>query len=123
MLLTLHISAAVWALIIGTYQLMTHKGTKRHKFVGRSWMMAMVVVAISSFGLSGFTPIFGQYSLFHVLSVWILVCIVASIYFARKGNIKRHKSFTTGAFFGLIGAGLGTLAPGRLIHEWLFGLF
>jgi|TARA_R110000764_G_scaffold107248_2_gene193080 uncharacterized membrane protein len=44
-------------------------------------------------------------------------------FFARKGNIKRHKIFTTGAFFGLIGAGLGTLAPGRLIHEWLFGLF
>jgi uncharacterized membrane protein len=76
-----------------------------------------------SFGLSGFTPIFGQYCLFHVLSVWILICIVATIYFARKENIKRHKIFTTGAFFGLTGAGLGTLAPRCLIHEWLFGLF
>lgn len=51
MLLTLHISAAVWTLIIGTYQLMTHKGTKRHKFVDWSWMVAMLIVAISPFGL------------------------------------------------------------------------
>lgn len=123
MLLTLHISAAIWAVITGTIQLTSRKGTTQHKFIGRSWMLAMVIVAVSSFGITGFTPIIGSFSIIHLLSIWVLICVAASIYFARTGNIKRHKGFAKGAFFGLIGAGIGTLAPGRLIHEWLFGLF
>ena len=123
MLLTLHISAAIWALVTGTIQLMARKGTVQHKFIGHSWMLAMVIVAVSSFGIREFTPVIGPFSLIHLLSIWVLICVAASIYFARVGNIKRHKRFAKGAFFGLVGAGIGALAPGRLIHEWLFGFF
>lgn len=123
MLLALHVFAAIWALITGTIQLIAHKGTVQHKFIGHSWMLAMVIVAVSSFGIRGFTPIVGTLSIIHFLSIWVLICVAASIYFARIGNIKRHKGFAKGAFFGLIGAGIGTLAPGRLMNEWLLGLF
>lgn len=123
MLLSLHISAAIWALITGTYQLIAPKGSKPHKFIGWSWMIAMVITSLSSFGLHGFSTIIGPFSIIHLLSFWVLICVVASIYFARISNIKRHKGFTKGAFFGLVGAGIATLAPGRLINEWLVGLF
>ncbi|MEP0072593.1 MAG: DUF2306 domain-containing protein [Marinomonas sp.] len=123
MLLTLHISAAIWAIITGTIQLTARKGTVQHKFIGYSWMLAMVIVAVSSFGISGFSPIVGPFSAIHFLSVWVLICVAASVYFARLGNIKRHKRFAKGAFFGLLGAGVGAFAPGRLMNEWLFSLF
>lgn len=122
MILTLHIFAAIWALVIGAIQLMASKGTKQHKFIGRTWMIAMAITAMSSFWLRGFEPIIGSFSLIHLLSFWVLICVAASIYFARIGNINRHKGFAKGAYFGLIGAGIGTLAPGRMMNEWLFTL-
>ncbi|WOD06255.1 DUF2306 domain-containing protein [Marinomonas sp. GJ51-6] len=123
MLLTLHISAAIWAIITGTIQLTARKGTAQHKFIGHSWMLVMVIVAVSSFGIREFAPIIGPFSVIHLLSLWILICVAASIYFARLGKIQRHKGFAKGAFFGLVGAGIGALAPGRLMNEWLLGLF
>lgn len=61
MALTIHLTAAVWALLAGISQLYALKGTRVHKIVGWSWMTTMVA------------------------------------------------------------AGIGTLAPGRLIHQWVFG--
>lgn len=117
----IHLSAAVWALLAGTSQLLGQKGTPLHRAVGWSWMIAMVVVAVSSFWLTGLMDVLWGYSPIHLLSIWTLICVVASIAAARKGNIRRHKAFAAGAFFGVVGAAIGTLMPGRLIHEWIFG--
>lgn len=121
MALTIHLAAALWTLLAGGGQLVARKGTHIHKVIGWSWMIAMIVVAISSFWLTGFMDLFLGYSPIHLLSIWILVCVAVSVYSARTGNIKRHRAFAIGAFCGVIGAGLGTLAPERLIHLWLFG--
>lgn len=120
MAITIHLTAAIWALLAGINQLFSLKGSKSHKVVGWSWMAAMVVVAVSSFWLTGFMDLLWGYSPIHILSIWILVCVAVSIYSARIGNIKRHRAFSLGAFYGVIGAGIGTLAPDRLIHQWLF---
>ncbi len=84
-------------------------------------MIAMIIVAISSFWLTGFMNLLWGYSPIHLLSIWVLVCVMVSITSARSGNIKRHKAFAAGAFYGVIGAAIGTLMPGRLIHQWVFG--
>ena len=121
MALTIHLTAALWALLAGISQLSTPKGTRFHKMVGWSWMAAMVIVAVSSFWLTGFMDLFWGYSPIHLLSVWILVCVAVSLHSAKTNNIKRHKAFAIGAFYGVVGAGIGALAPGRVIHQWLFG--
>lgn len=118
---SVHLIAALWALLAGISQLYMRKGTRVHRVVGWSWMTAMVVVAISSFWLTGFMNLFWGYSFIHLLSIWILVCVTVSLYAVRTGNIKRHRGFAVGAFYGVIGAGIGALAPGRLMHQWLFG--
>lgn len=102
-------------------QLIAKKGTRSHRIIGWFWMTAMVVVAVSSFWLTGFMDLLWGYSPVHLLSIWTLVCVVVSLYAARTGNISRHRAFAVGAFYGVIGAGLGTLAPGRTIHQWVFG--
>jgi len=80
----------------------------------------MLIVAFSSFGLRSLSDSFGGYSLIHVLSVWIIVSVSAAVWAARQGKVTMHKRFATGALFGLIGAGIGTLLPGRLIHQLIF---
>lgn len=120
MALSIHVAAALWALMAGGGQLLAPKGTRLHKIVGWSWMIAMVLVAISSFWLKGLMDVVWGYSPIHLLSIWILICVAVSIYSARTHNIKRHKAFAKGAFYGVLGAGIGALAPGRLIHQWLF---
>lgn len=121
MAVTIHLIAALWALLAGFSQLITTRGTKRHKLVGWSWMVSMVIVAVSSFWLTGFMDLLWGFSPIHLLSIWVLVCVVVSFYSAQTGNIRRHRRFAIGAFYGVVGAAIGTLAPGRLIHQWFFG--
>lgn len=121
MAITIHIVSAIGALLSGLVQLSLPKGTKFHKLLGWFWMCAMVTAAFSSFWITGLMGIFWGYSPIHLLSMWTLFCVGASIYFVRVGNISRHRNFAVGAFFGVVGAGIGALLPGRLISQWLFG--
>ncbi|WP_347332888.1 DUF2306 domain-containing protein [Marinimicrobium locisalis] len=121
MALAIHLFAALGALLAGASQLVSPKGTKLHKVVGWFWMGAMVTVAVSSFWLTGLMDVIWGYSPIHILSLWTLFCVAASLYFVKTGNIRRHRGFAVGAFIGVVGAGLGTLLPGRLVGQWLFG--
>ncbi len=49
------------------------------------------------------------------------MCLVISMLAVRRRRLDTHRNFLVGAYLGLVGAGLGTLAPGRLISGWLFG--
>lgn len=119
--LSIHLLAALVAIAIGAAQLAGRKGTRQHKFIGWTWMAAMVVVAVSSFWLQGFMDLIWGLGPIHLLSLWILVCVTAAVYSARVGKIRTHKNFTVGAYCGVVGAGLGALAPGRMLNQALFG--
>ncbi|AMC33828.1 DUF2306 domain-containing protein [Janthinobacterium sp. B9-8] len=118
-LLYLHIVFALAALLMGAAVLCLPKGSPRHRLMGRTWMALMGVTAISSFGLSGLWAGY-RFSPIHLLSVWVLICIVVAIRAARAGQIKRHRRFVLGSYLGLLGAGAATLLPGRLIYTFLF---
>jgi uncharacterized membrane protein len=114
MIIRLHLAAALLALLIGAAMLLRTKGTASHKVLGRTWVALMLVVAISSFWIrrDGFSWI-------HVLSIWTLISLAAAIWFIRRGNVRAHQGFMVGTFLGLVGAGIGTLAPGRLLSTLL----
>ncbi len=117
-MVALHLTAALAALIIGALMLARRKGTVSHKTLGRVWVTLMAVVATSSFwileirGGAGPSPI-------HLLSAWTLVSLACAIHFIRRGNVRAHKGFMIGTFLGLVGAGLGALAPGRALYRFL----
>src|SRR5262245_27240279 len=116
-MIALHLAAALAAAVIGLAVLFGRKGTPSHKLLGSTWVALMSVAALSSFWLTG--PHQG-FSVIHLLSVWTLVAMAFAIYFIRKGNVKRHKGFMIGTFLGLAGAGIGALAPGRLLYRFFF---
>ena len=116
MIVALHLAAAIAALALGIAVLALRKGTWAHKALGRAWGALMLVVAISSFWITRD----GAFSWIHLLSVWVLVSLACALYFIRRGNVRAHRGFMVGVYLGLVGAGLGALAPGRTLHFFFF---
>lgn len=116
----IHLVSASYVLLVGLIQLFRRKGTTSHRFIGFSWMAAMVVTALSSFWIESFAPFIFGFGFIHLLSLWVLVCVVASLRGARSHNVQRHRNFAIGAYVGTVGAGLAALAvPGRVLHQLL----
>jgi uncharacterized membrane protein len=116
--IAIHLAAALPALALGTIQLARAKGTRSHKALGWAWAALMIAVALSSFWIFEIRKGAGP-SLIHLLSVWTLISLACAIYFVRRGNVRAHIGFMLGTFLGLAGAGLGALAPGRLLWRLL----
>ena len=115
----IHLASVVPAVVISVVQLFLAKGTRLHKVMGWAWVLSMLAAAISSFWIMEIRKGAGL-SIIHLLSAWILICLVAAIWHIRRGNVRGHKRFMVGATLGLFGAGLGALAPGRFLAVLLF---
>ena len=117
----LHAIIAIFAIVVGGVQLVLKKGTSLHKFMGRVWVGLMLIVSFTSFFIHELN-IWGKYSPIHLLSIWVIICVVLGIYFARIGKIKRHKIFMVYTYWlALILTGLFTLYPGRVMNLIFFG--
>ena len=116
-----HAIMAIIAVILGGIQLSMKKGGTIHKLLGRIWVGIMMFVAISSFFIHEI-KLWGAYSPIHLLSLWTIFILGVGVYYARVGNIKRHKQVMIATyFFALILTGFFTLMPGRVMHQILIG--
>ena len=117
----LHAIIAILAIIIGGIQLTLKKGTSLHKFMGRIWVILMLIVSFTSFFIHELN-LWGKYSPIHLLSIWVIICVVLGIYFARIGNIKRHKIFMVYTYWlALVLTGFFTFYPGRVMNLIFLG--
>lgn len=120
LLIIIHAVAASFSLIFGAVQLLRRKGTRSHKIIGRVWALCMYAVIFTSFGIHTLN---GGFTWLHGLSVFTFFTVSIGIYTAIKGNIKSHKAFMTGSYFGIVGAFIGVIAvperriPQLFIHE------
>lgn len=74
----------------------------------------MAVSAVSSFWLGGgVLPVVAHFGPIHLLSIWMVISLIAAVVAIRRGRIRAHQGWMTGAYLGLVGAFIGTLAPGR----------
>ena len=117
----IHAIMAMIAIILGGIQLFMKKDGTIHKLLGRIWIGIMMFVAITSFFIHEI-KLWGAYSPIHLLSLWTIFILGVGIYYARVGNIKRHKQVMIATyFFALILTGFFTLMPGRVMHQILIG--
>src|SRR5690349_2612455 len=98
-LVQLHATAAPAAFGIGAWQLATPKGTLPHRRTGWAWVGLMLLVVLSSFGITGVRGP-GQYSWIHGLSLFTLLALPAAVLHARRGRIAAHRWAMLGLFFG-----------------------
>jgi uncharacterized membrane protein len=116
LLISLHAVAASYSLIFGAVNLLRRtRGDGVHRIVGRIWAVSMYVVVLTSFGIR---TIDGGFNWLHALSVLTFCTLTAGLWAIWKRNVKAHRSFMTGSYFGLLGAFVGVLAvPSRRIPQ------
>lgn len=116
LLISVHAIAAGYALIFGAVNLLRrNKGSEVHRVLGRIWAGAMYVVVLTSFGIR---TIDGGFNWLHALSVLTFCTLTLGLWAVRTGNIRAHRSFMSGSYFGLLGAFIGVIAvPGRRLPQ------
>ncbi len=116
-----HAFAAFAALAVGGVQLALPKGTMRHRVLGYAWVALMLVIAISSFWIQQIRLI-GPFSPIHLLSILVLITVPLAVWHAHNHRVAKHRKAMISLYvFALIGAGVFTLLPGRIMHAVVFG--
>jgi uncharacterized membrane protein len=116
-----HAFAAMAAFALGVVQIAAPKGTLPHRTLGWIWVALMAVVVGSSFWIHQLRVI-GPWSPIHLLSIFSAVMLVLGVWYARRHNVRGHRTTMISIFGGaLIIAGLFTFMPGRIMHTVLFG--
>lgn len=121
----IHMTAALGALVTGPVALWARKGAKQrptlHRAFGYAWVTLMVIAAVSAafirsqlpFSLAGFSPI-------HLFIPATFIGLFFAFRALARRDIAQHKAIMQRLYFGAgIGAGLFTLAPGRIIGQFL----
>ena len=117
----LHAYAALAALVLGAVQLLRPKGGGSHRALGYAWVALMLAIAVSGLFIHEIRLI-GPFSPIHLLSLVIFVTVPLAVIRARRGDIADHRrSMINIYWFALIGAGLFTLLPGRIMGQVFFG--
>lgn len=112
----LHLAFALGGLALGAVQFARPKGTSSHRWLGRAWVTLLAATAIGSFWIRSLND--GALSPVHALSAFTLAMLALGIAAAWRGNIRSHRYTMIGVYCGaLIGAGVGALAPGRLLWQ------
>lgn len=116
----IHLIAALGAFGVATLQIFGPKGTLPHRTLGWIWVVFMATVAISSFFIHAINP--QGFSLIHLLSVLTLIGLPMLVLAARRHDVKAHRRHAINLYLGaLVGAGIFTFLPGRLMWRIFFG--
>jgi uncharacterized membrane protein len=117
----IHAYAAMGAFVLGAIQLWGAKGTTRHRALGYTWAVLMLIVAASSFWIHDIR-LWGPWSPIHLLSIFSLAMLPLGLWYARRHIVRGHRLTMIGLFAGaLVVAGVFTLVPGRIMHRVVFG--
>ena len=122
-----HAAFALLAIPLGLYVLLTKKGTKQHRILGRIWVTFLIIVSLTAIFIQAINP--GQYSLIHLLIPFTLVSLIYPIWNIKKYKKTKIERYKYSHMYSMIGvyvgalliAGAFTLMPGRFFHHILFG--
>ena len=120
----LHLATVVPAFFIGTFLLLNRKGDRRHKSLGKAYMILMLITAGATMVMPAKVgpALFNHFGFIHLFSFLILYSVPVALVSIRKGNVRRHRANMIGLYVGgILIAGAFALSPGRLLHDWLFG--
>jgi len=117
----LHASAALIAVMLGAVALSSRKGSPLHRVSGYCWVVLLTGVAVSSFWLRTLPWFPGGFGPIHILSLYTLICLTCGVIAARRHRVKTHRSIMLLTHWGLLGAGIFTLLPHRLMGVIAWG--
>lgn len=119
-----HLITVVPCVFLGAYVLLAKKGTSIHRFLGKIYMVLMLITALITLFMPAMVGPqvlnhFGWIHFFSFLTIWTVPTAYTAI---RKGNVRAHKRKMILLYFGaILIAGGFTFAPGRYLNELFFG--
>ena len=114
-------TSALLSLILGIYIFIHPKGKTTQFWLGRTWIVAMLGVVISSF-LIFEMQLWGPLSPIHLLSLYTLWALWSGWRAARNRQRTRHAFTMVSLWMGALGLNIWfTLLPGRVLHDVVFG--
>lgn len=120
-----HLATILPAFAVGTYLMLSRKGTPLHRSLGRFYMVSMLLTAIITLMMPAQVgpTLFNHFGLIHLFSLLAIESVFEAWFAIRRGDVKRHAKSMIGLYIGgLIIAGGFTFMPGRMLHGWLFGI-
>ncbi|GAB5447382.1 DUF2306 domain-containing protein [Gymnodinialimonas sp.] len=118
----LHLVAAACAILIGPVALYRPRRDLLHKVLGRLWVVAMAVLAVSGLFIeASVLPLVGPFGPIHLFSVWALISLVQGMAAILRRDVAKHQAVMRALYWQALGiAGLLTLMPGRRLNAVLF---
>lgn len=117
----LHVLAASAALLLGPLALYRKRRDRVHKITGYVWVLAMGMVALSSFWIHTF-PMIGPFSPIHLLAIFALWSLYEGMRHVFAGRIREHQEVMRSLYWhGLLLAGAFNFLPGRVMNRMIFG--
>ena len=120
----LHLATVVPCVFLGPIIFVMKKGSVLHKWMGRVYMLLMMVTAtVTVFMPAVVGPrLFGHFGFIHLFSALTLYTVPTSYLAIKRGDIKEHKNSMIYLYIGaIVIAGGFTLMPGRYLHYIFFG--
>lgn len=125
--ITIHMTAALGALVIGPIALWARKGaTQRpqlHRAFGYAWVILMLIAATSALFIRDYSlPNLGGYTPIHLLVPVTFLGLFSAFRFLAKKNIAGHRKTMQNLYFqACLGAGVFTLLPSRYLGQLVWG--
>lgn len=115
-----HVYGAAGALALGALLMSLRKGVRLHRALGWIWAGLMGVVAFGSLFITGLNG--DHWSFIHLFAGWTLIALPIALVAARRRNVRLHRRFMTGLFYGgLVINGFIAFIPGRTMWNVFFG--
>lgn len=118
-----HLATVVPAVAIGTWLMVSRKGSGPHRVLGRAYMVLMFVTGVISLLMPAAVgpTSFGHFGFIHLFSLLTLWSVPAAWFAARRHDVLAHRGYMIGLFVGgILIAGAFAFMPGRLLNQWLF---
>jgi uncharacterized membrane protein len=113
----IHAIAVVTLTIAGWCMLALPKGDRRHRTLGWSWVIAMVVMGVASMAV----PHGDNWVAAYVGGGSAYVLLGFGIYSVRRRRLRTHGKTMAMLMIALVLMTMLAVIPGRLLHDVLFG--
>lgn len=115
MFIAIHALVASGVVRLAPVQIIRRTKDRRHRWIGRSWVILMYLVCVS--GMFIYT-LSGSFTVFHALAIFTFATTTIGVIAIRRGNIRRHIAMMVGSWLGALTAGtFAAIIPSREIPQ------
>jgi len=95
----IHIILGFSSLISGFTVLLIKKGSRNHRLIGRAYVLSMLGLNLTAFGIY---KLFGGWGFFHWMAIASLIPLLAGYISIRYKKIEAHYFFMCWSYIGLL---------------------